>query len=171
MKKKYIYTVASTIVVVSLVAVGVATYNTNKPAPVSPPAAVQAVTHPNVEEVFTLVNAERVKAGLSPLVDDPRLDASAEAKCEDMLAKDYRAHIAPDGTVWSSFIKAQVGINYRHIGENLSEYYKTSKGAVDGWMGSLEHKKNILTADYTNVGYAVCGTTNDDNYIVQHFLG
>lgn len=145
--------------------------NLQPSAPTYTPVVVEplGVTHPIASEVATLVNNERVKAGELPLIDDPRLDASAAAKCADEDTKNYHAHVAPDGTSWVSFIKAQT--YYNTAGENLSWNYPTSKGAVDGWMGSPPHRAAILNTRFTHAGYAVCGIEGNNSELVEHFKG
>ncbi len=56
---------------------------------------------PSVDEVrrqlLQLVDNERVKAGVRPLVEDVLLDKSAELKAKDMAAKGYWSHTSPEG--------------------------------------------------------------------------
>lgn len=143
----------------------------NKASLVAPARPVSIVTkpipiYPQASEVAILVNQERVKAGLPELIENPKLDASAAAKCADMVKYNYTAHYSPSGVRGHSFITAQFP-NWHYIDENLSEYYPDSASAVAGWMGSPAHRAGILSPLYTDVGYAVC----HDNWIVQHFEG
>ena len=56
-------------------------------------------------EIIRLTNAQRQASGLSPLSENSALDSAALAKGNDMLAKGYWAHFAPDGTSpWSFFL-------------------------------------------------------------------
>jgi uncharacterized protein YkwD len=147
--------------------VGVTVFNYSQQKPTAPPPAL---TLPDKQQVFDLVNQERVKAGEAVLVDDARLDASAAAKCADMDTYNYKAHVSPQGVSWQSFFYPE--LQKSHIGENLVENAYTAQQAINSWMGSPEHKANILDGSYNHVGYAVCGkSTNDlfDNAVVQHF--
>ena len=66
-------------------------------------------------EVIRLTNVQRADNGLSPVTESTILDAAALAKGNDMLAKDYWAHFAPDGTTpWSFFLK--FGYKYSYAG-------------------------------------------------------
>ena len=117
------------------------------------------------------VNDERGKAGLQPLTRDPLLDKSAQEKCDDMVAKDYWSHDAPDGTEPWVFIK-KYNV-YRTAGENLAYGFDSAKNVVSGWMASEGHRKNILNASFTNVGYAQCkyptsSKEGKQTLIVQH---
>jgi len=115
------------------------------------------------------VNKERVQAGEAALVEDPKLEASAAAKCADMEAKNYYAHNTPSGEEpWKFIIGADE--SFLTAGENLAAGYDSSQGVVAAWMASPGHRANILNSSFTNVGYAICkdyGTYHD--VVVQHF--
>ncbi len=125
----------------------------------------------SVEEVVTLTNKKRAEAGLSTLSMNPDLAQAAKAKGEHMLANDYWAHIAPDGTEpWKFF--SDVGYKYRYAGENLARDFSNAGSAVDAWMASITHKENMLSPRYTEIGVAVVeGDMNgvDTTIIVQLF--
>ncbi len=162
-------TIASAIVLgFALVATAVTLQSKAVERPVVAPVAVVAPVpaYPNASEVFTLVNNERIKAGLPALVDNPKLDASAAAKCADETQNNYHEHVSPSGVSWYTFVRAEYP-RYTLAGENLSWGYPSSATAVAGLMGSPLHKANILNPTFTDVGYAVC----NDNWVVQHFLG
>jgi len=112
----------------------------------------------NVSDINTLSNQQRTNAGLLALNLDPQLTSAAQAKASDMFAKDYWAHNSPTGkTPWGFIIEA--GYNYQTAGENLAMDFNTSNGVVQGWMGSPEHKANVLNTKYQDVGYAVMNGT------------
>ena len=103
--------------------------------------------------VIASTNDQRVQAGLSPLAANAQLNQAAYAKAQDMFAKDYWAHVSPDGTQPWTFI-TNTGYSFSAASENLAEGFSTSSGVVSGWMGSYEHRVNILNADYTETGIA-----------------
>lgn len=107
------------------------------------------------DQLFSLVNQQRAQNGLAPLARDPRLDASAAAKCQDMVAKNYWAHVSPSGEQPWQFIQDQ-GVSYSSAGENLATGYDTAQLIVNAWMNSPEHRTNILNPAFNYVGYAVC---------------
>jgi hypothetical protein len=99
------------------------------------------------------MNAERAKNKLQPLVIDGKLSQAAFLKAKDMLARQYWAHNAPDGTTpWHWFEEADY--NYSYAGENLAKNFRTADGITAAWMASPEHKANILGDHYTQVGFA-----------------
>jgi len=99
-------------------------------------------------------NEERIQAKQSSLTIDPKLTAAAQAKAEDMAARNYWAHDTPDGKAPWAFISA-AGYSYEVAGENLAYGFNGASEAVVGWMNSPTHRANILNADYQNVGFAV----------------
>ena len=122
-------------------------------------------------EVERLTNVKRAENGLSPVTDNPDLDRAAASKGHDMFAKNYWAHVAPDGTQpWAFF--AGVSYDYRYAGENLARDFSDAPSAVDAWMASPSHRENMLSDRYKEIGVAVVdGKLNgvDTTIIVQFF--
>lgn len=111
-------------------------------------------TNVTVADVHALSNQERTNNGLAGLNLNGALSSAALAKANDMIAKDYWAHIAPDGTTPWAFISG-AGYQYTVAGENLAKNFSFSGGVVAGWMGSATHRANVLGSGYQDVGYAV----------------
>ena len=105
-------------------------------------------------EVIRLTNAQRAASGLGVLTENSALDGAALAKGNDMLAKSYWAHFAPDGTSpWSFFLN--FGYKYKYAGENLARDFPDASSAVAAWMNSPSHKENILNPNYREIGIGV----------------
>jgi uncharacterized protein YkwD len=125
----------------------------------------------SIDEVVRLTNEKRGTAGVSTLTVNPLLSTAAKAKGEDMLNRDYWAHVAPDGTQpWKFF--TDVGYKYRYAGENLAKDFSNPQSAVEAWMASPSHKENMLSSKYDEIGIAVVeGDLNgtDTTIIVQLF--
>lgn len=105
-------------------------------------------------------NQQRTSNGLGSLTLNTMLNAAAQAKAEDMVAKDYWAHTSPDGRQPWSFILA-TGYSYSIAGENLAYGALTSESAVQAWMHSPGHRANILKPEFREVGF---GYANASNY-------
>jgi hypothetical protein len=122
-------------------------------------------------EVISLTNQKRQEHGLVALRENSLLAQAALAKGNDMLEKDYWAHVSPDGTQpWKFF--SDVGYSYQYAGENLARDFSNATAAVDAWMASPSHKDNLLSGNYEEVGIAVVeGDLNgvDTTIIVQLF--
>ncbi len=124
------------------------------------------------EEIIRLTNEKRVANGLLPLEANSNLSSGAQAKGTDMLAKEYWAHISPDGNQpWKFF--ADVGYKYRYAGENLARDFSDPKSVVEAWMSSSSHKENLLSPKYKDIGVAVVegNLAGVDTTIVVQFFG
>ena len=123
-------------------------------------------------EIIRLTNVQRQENGLLPLSENSTLDAAALAKGNDMLAKQYWAHFAPDGTSpWSFFLK--FGYEYSYAGENLARDFTDAQSAVTAWMNSPSHRENMLNPNYKDIGIGVVEGTLDgaDTTIIVQFFG
>lgn len=121
--------------------------------------------------LIDLTNQQRSTAGLPPLKENPQLMASAEAKAENMLANNYWAHVAPDGTTPWYFI-SQSGYDYSRAGENLAMDFTTDEDLMTSWMNSPEHRANILNPNYLDIGIAVVNGTllgEQTTLVVAHY--
>jgi hypothetical protein len=107
-------------------------------------------------EVNALVdetNQSRVSNGLPDLQMSPLLQAAAQEKANDMATKGYFAHTSPQGlTPWYWF--QQVGYGFDYAGENLAVNFSDSEDVTNAWMNSPEHRANILSVDFTQIGIA-----------------
>lgn len=104
--------------------------------------------------IVELTNRERAKEGLPALREDPILSQAAQTKGADMMARNYWAHNAPDGTTpWHFFSEA--GYSYRYAGENLARDFTKSEDVVDAWIASQSHKENLLSGRYEDIGVAI----------------
>lgn len=123
-------------------------------------------------EVERLINIQRNTNGLSSLNDNTILDSASLAKCNDMLAKGYWAHFAPDGTSpWSFFLK--FGYKYEYAGENLARDFSDAQNAVTAWIASPTHEANIVNPHYVDTGVGVCegSLAGADTTIIVQFFG
>jgi len=140
----------------------------NQSSPLATPVVAKEVISPDV--IYNLVNEQRVKNGSSPLERSPELNASAKAKCDDMVSSNYYGHTHPaTGKHGYTFIFD----NYKGAGygsENLNQGDLTSNQAyIDSWLNSPSHKAAMLDPQYSKTGVAVCTVSGQDT-IVQHFF-
>lgn len=129
------------------------------------------------ENLLKYTNEERVKLGLNPVTLNPKLNASAQAKADDMAARNYWDHYTPDGKSPFTFITNQ-GYSYNIAGENLACGQPSSITTIYDWMNSPKHRANIVKPQYTEVGFGIVTANNyncgevpatQQNIIVQHF--
>jgi hypothetical protein len=88
-----------------------------------------------------------------------KLSAAAQAKANDMVRRNYWAHNTPDGYAPWTFI-SQAGYRFTSTGENLAYGFNDSSALVNGWMNSVEHRANVLNADYQDVGFGIANASN-----------
>ncbi len=120
---------------------------------------------------INIMNNQRRAAGLAALSYNAKLASSAYAKVQDMCAKHYWAHNAPDGTTPWSFVSS-AGYSYTAVAENLAQGYTDDNALVAGWMASPGHRANILGTAYRDVGVASmsCNLVGSEvNVVVAHF--
>lgn len=122
--------------------------------PTTPSSASPSPTRtaPSLEQqVLDLVNAERTKAGCAPVRLDAKLHTAAQKHAQDMAARRYFDHTAPDGSGPSQRITA-AGYRWSAWAENLNQGPTTASSAVSNWMGSSVHRGNMLDCGLTHMG-------------------
>jgi uncharacterized protein YkwD len=107
--------------------------------------------------VLSDLNKIRAQHGLQPVKISARLTASATQHSKEMGADGYFEHSSHDGTVFWKRINrwyGQNGYGYWSVGENLlwSSPDVDPAGAMQLWMNSPEHRANILTARWREIG-------------------
>jgi uncharacterized protein YkwD len=102
------------------------------------------------QEMFQLVNKERMNQGLDPLSFDTQLSDVARKHSNDMLVRGYFSHYTPEGK--SPFERMDAAnIAYEYAGENLALAPSTSL-AMQGLMNSPGHRANILSPNFHKIG-------------------
>jgi uncharacterized protein YkwD len=140
------------------------------PAP-APPASLGACPDADVvpaadtldrvrAATLCLVNQERAKVGLGALAEQPQLELAAAGHVGDMLARDFYAHVDPDGRTPLDRVTADgylFGARSWVVGENLALATGDASPAriVAAWMASPGHRENILRPEYRDSGLAV----------------
>ena len=130
------------------------------------------------DELLAEVNKRRAEVGVAPLQHSPELEATAQAKCDDMVARNYYDHVNPDGIRGVKVAELETGW-YGWFGENLlmqSVPDDSAKNVFDTWVRSEGHKEQLLDPIYTLTGFGICGDTTPNSYsnptyFVEHFYG
>ncbi|MFJ7958949.1 sigma-70 family RNA polymerase sigma factor [Streptomyces sp. NPDC096319] len=103
------------------------------------------------QEVISLVNAERSKAGCGPLTEHPLLTKAAQGHSDDMAARNFFDHTNPDGDGPGERVTA-AGYTWSTYGENIAQGQTTAAQVMDSWMNSPGHRANILNCDFKEIG-------------------
>lgn len=111
--------------------------------------------------LFKLTNEERRKNGLEELIWDETLVRIAQVRAQESSV--CFSHNRPDGSMcWTVCPE-------RYKGENLSKGYKTPEEAMQGWMTSETHRRNILSPTYRYIGIATFITERGCQFTAQSF--
>lgn len=135
------------------------------------PGVLGYASNINISTLLNETNRIRVENGLSELTVNQKLSNAAQKKANHMFAKNYWAHVAPDGTAPWDFIIGE-NYDYSYAGENLAKNFNTSKQVVDAWYNSPSHKENLLNGSYEEIGFAVVNGVLDGyetTLVVQMF--
>ncbi len=101
-------------------------------------------------EVFYRTNEQRIQNGRAPMVYCARCFAMAQEQSQDMADRDYFSHQRPvgDGSQGETFSQraARFGLS-QSVGENIA-LVRSPESAVERWMKSAGHRRNILNANY-----------------------
>lgn len=105
------------------------------------------------QRILDLVNQERAKIGVDPLVlNEPRTEVGG-AHSKDMFERGYFSHYSPEGEDVGDRLQ-NAGISYSIAGENLA-LAPSIQRAHEGLMNSPGHKRNILDPAFRRVGIGV----------------
>ena len=122
------------------------------PEPTETPDPDDEVDHATPEqkaqEVFKLVNTERMKAGLQPYKYDLRLEKAAMVRAKEIAVK--FSHIRPDGRNSSTAV-SEAGAGCPS-GENIGMGTSSAPEIMQAWMDSPGHKIAILSKSSTHIG-------------------
>lgn len=114
----------------------------------------QAGSPITAENLVTLTNIERERAGLYPLTINRDLVRAAEKKTRDMITYDYFSHTTPEGKPFYLWIQEEK-YEYKSAGENLAISFTNEEDVVNTWMKSVTHRENLLDKNYNEIGIAV----------------
>lgn len=106
------------------------------------------------EALVAAANAERVRAGLAPLVRLPEIDLAAQRHAEDLVARGYYDHVTPEGAGVLERLEAS-GYRARTAAENLARGPFSPADAVARWMLSSGHRANLLSPRVDRIGAGV----------------
>lgn len=131
------------------------------------------------EQVLVLINQRRAAGatcGTTPFAAAPALASNDKlrqaARCHslDMATQNYFSHTGLDGSNPGARIAA-AGYVANAWGENIAAGYRTPQQAVDGWVASEGHCRNLMSTSFSQVGtgYAFDADAQYDHYWTQDF--
>jgi uncharacterized protein YkwD len=132
------------------------------------------------KQLWVLINQQRLDPANQaetggkalPLKWNEKLAAVARAYSEDMLSRGFYAHINPEGQTPAMRVAA-AGIPWQAEGENIAVYTSVA-GAQTAFMDeppfAHNHRSNILSAKFTDVGIGIVRAPDGKYYITQEFV-
>ena len=138
--------------------------------------------------LLCLVNNERLSRGLTPVVAHPALDRAAQRHLEDMAARDYLGHIAPEPAPFGATPHERAAAagypgtrstpNWE-VGETLHTASQTlpvtdadlmsARSAMTSWMTSTSHCAVILTRELEHLGAGVLRSSAEVGWVTDSF--
>ncbi len=122
------------------------------------------------KEVLALTNQFRAEYGLPALSWSDELAEVGREHCIDMAARGYFDHVSPEGTTPFDLMHSN-GIWPTYAGENIAAGQFDPTDVVNSWINSPEHKENMLTTEYTQMGAAFYRGGDYGIYWAQEFAG
>ncbi|MDI6103934.1 CAP domain-containing protein [Actinoplanes sp. NEAU-A12] len=137
------------------------------PAPrtTADPAEVRARSA--MVQVLRLTNTERRTAGCPDLTVDGQLVTASLRQSNYMARTRLFSHVWRDG---STFIDRSEAAGYEQpAGENIAWGYRSAPEAMNAWMASPGHRKNILNCKARSMGAGVAYAADGTPYYTQVF--
>lgn len=120
------------------------------------------------QAILDLTNKARAKEKLPALKVHPRLAEAARAHSKSMAKQSKLDHVL-DGVEPSDRV-AKTGYKIATVGENVAGGLRLPPaGAIDLWMNSEHHRKNILGEQYEHIGIGVGRNEKGEVYYTQVF--
>lgn len=113
------------------------------------------------KDLLKEINSRRADRGISPLAENPGLDACADSRCKELTY--FVGHFRPNGSSFDS-----VGRGYVQ-GECIAVDYRTVKDIMEAWFAVNVSRYEIMNPEYTQVGISIYDI--DDTYYIAAEFG
>jgi uncharacterized protein YkwD len=123
---------------------------------------------PLAERIFTLINVQRVAAGLRPVTVNAMLMAEAQRFSGIQADLGTLSHRGNDGTNAGQRL-TRAGYNWRFYGENLAAGHITADDVVTAWMNSPSHRAIMLHPRAQEIGIGHTHRDNDPARYVNYY--
>lgn len=123
--------------------------------------STSAAKSPSMSDASLLsqTNQAREVDNGQPLLESTSLDQAAQQKANSMVQQNYWSHISPSGqTPWQLILAS--GYKFQQAGENLAYGFSSSKAVMSAWLNSPDHRANVLSTNYDDVGFGIARSNN-----------
>ena len=125
------------------------------------------------QQTFQLINEKRREAGLKALEWSETVAKVARLHSQNMADHKFFSHAGLDGSVVSDRADKSGLSKWRAIGENIAYnrgYDQPIEFAVERWMQSPSHKRNLLDEQWSESAVGIAVTADGTYYFTQVFL-
>jgi uncharacterized protein YkwD len=122
----------------------------------------------DASRMVTLINNERTKMHLNPLIPDNYLATIASSHSRDMFERKYFSHSSPEGKTMKDRLEA-AHISFLSAAENLA-FAPDITTAHEGLMNSALHKAAILDPSFLRVGVGVIDSGSSGIMVTELFV-
>lgn len=131
-------------------------------------------------QILKLVNQERAEVGADPLQINEQLDRAANLHSQDQAGMDRMTHTGSNGSSIGDRVKKS-GYTYSYTAENVAPVALDSETVMHGgegfngitlnpgWMGSENHRNNILNPDFEDIGVGYAESADGSPYWTLSF--
>jgi uncharacterized protein YkwD len=132
------------------------------------PSSTETGEHASVEHIMKPLNDARTKGRMcgsvyfkpvQPVRWSEKLAQAALNHSLDMAKNGFMSHKGSDGSSTDERL-AQIGYHWSAYGENVGEGYRTAGDAMDAWLKSEMHCKNMMDPDFKEAGVASARNKN-----------
>jgi uncharacterized protein YkwD len=148
---------------------GPASGTTPGPPAAGPAASAEAQTLEG--EVLALTNGERAKVGCAALRLDAGLATAARAHSLDMATTGVFGHPGSDGSDPGARMQRAGYDTGAGWAENIARGQPNAAAVLAAWMGSPDHRSNILNCDFVALGVGSARGGSGQLYWTQDFGG
>jgi uncharacterized protein YkwD len=124
-------------------------------------------------EAFNLINAERGRAGLASLEWSDKVAEVARVHSANMAEYNFFSHKGLDGLMVNDRAERMRMGAWSAIGENIAfmkGFDNPVQTAVDKWLQSPSHKRNLLNPQWTETAIGLAVTPDGKYYFTQVFV-
>lgn len=153
--------------------------NTNSVLGPAPAQLANVGCNANVDDIqnstLHLINTARATAracgdtffeAAAPLTWNSKLATAARLHSNDMATNNFFSHTGSDGLSVAQRVDAQQ-YNWSDVGENIAAGQSTTESAVNGWLESPGHCKNLMNPAFREM--AVTCVENDGSQFRQYW--
>ncbi len=123
----------------------------------------EAAFHTEMLERINQLRREGCRCGRKRMKPVPalrwneQLVAAAQRHAKDMAANNFFEHTGSDGSSFAQRV-GEAGYDWQFVGENIAFGYPDAETALNSWLESPHHCRNIMNPDYREMGVAREGT-------------